>query len=51
MVAGFKTEDDGKLGRSGLRNGLKFHDGEPVLARDCVASIQRWGKRDAFGGA
>ena len=29
-----------------LREGLKFHDGTPVLARDCVASIQRWGKRD-----
>ena len=25
-----------------LRDGLKFHDGTPVLARDCVASIQRW---------
>jgi peptide/nickel transport system substrate-binding protein len=28
---------------------LKFHDGTPVLARDCVASIQRWSKRDTFG--
>ncbi len=34
-----------------LRDGLKFHDGTPVLARDCIASIQRWGKRDAFGQA
>ena len=34
-----------------LRDGLKFHDGTPVLARDCVASVQRWGKRDAFGQA
>lgn len=34
-----------------LRDGLKFHDGTPVLARDCVASIQRWGKRDSFGQA
>ena len=25
-----------------------FHDGEPVLAKDCVASIQRWAKRDPF---
>ena len=38
-------------GASPLRDGLKFHDGTPVLARDCVASIQRWGKRDAFGQA
>jgi peptide/nickel transport system substrate-binding protein len=34
-----------------LRAGLKFHDGTPVLGRDCVASIARWGKRDAFGQA
>ena len=33
-----------------LRDGLKFHDGTPVLARDAVASLQRWGKRDSFGG-
>ena len=33
-----------------LREGLKFHDGSPVLARDCVASIQRWWQRDGFGG-
>jgi peptide/nickel transport system substrate-binding protein len=34
-----------------LRDGLKFHDGTPVLARDCVASIRRWSRRDGFGGA
>lgn len=34
-----------------LRTGLKFHDGERVLARDAVASIARWGKRDSFGQA
>ncbi len=51
MVAGFKTEDDGKLWTLGLRSGLRFHDGEPVRASDCVASIKRWGKRDAFGQA
>ncbi|MBI3710018.1 MAG: ABC transporter substrate-binding protein [Proteobacteria bacterium] len=32
-----------------LRDGLKFHDGQPVRAADCIASIQRWGKRDTFG--
>ncbi|KAA2211572.1 ABC transporter substrate-binding protein [Teichococcus oryzae] len=32
-----------------LRPGLVFHDGAPVLARDCVASIRRWGARDSFG--
>ena len=30
-----------------LRDGLVFHDGTKVLARDCVASLQRWLKRDA----
>jgi peptide/nickel transport system substrate-binding protein len=32
-----------------LRDGLKFHDGPPVTAEDCVASIKRWGARDALG--
>jgi peptide/nickel transport system substrate-binding protein len=32
-----------------LRDGLKFHDGSPVTAEDCVASIKRWGARDAVG--
>ncbi len=32
-----------------LRDGLKFHDGAPVRAADCIASIDRWGKRDALG--
>src|SRR5437667_1524481 len=32
-----------------LRDGLKWHDGQPVRAADCVASIERWAKRDQFG--
>ncbi len=32
-----------------LRDGLRFHDGQPVTAEDCVASIKRWGARDAVG--
>jgi peptide/nickel transport system substrate-binding protein len=32
-----------------LRDGLKWHDGQPVRAADCVASLERWGKRDPFG--
>ena len=51
MVGGVATEADGKLWRLTLRDGLMFHDGTPVLARDCVASIKRWGKRDGFGQA
>ncbi|MGE0736100.1 MAG: ABC transporter substrate-binding protein [Alphaproteobacteria bacterium] len=32
-----------------LRPGLKWHDGAPVRAVDCVASIQRWSKRNIVG--
>ncbi|MBN8943838.1 MAG: ABC transporter substrate-binding protein [Rhizobiales bacterium] len=49
MLEGFTTEDDGKRWTLKLRDGLKFHDGSKVLARDCVASLNRWGKRDDFG--
>jgi peptide/nickel transport system substrate-binding protein len=51
MVEGAQTTSDGKVWTLILRAGLVFHDGAPVLARDCVASIQRWSKRDAFGQA
>src|SRR5687767_3667504 len=32
-----------------LRDGLKWHDGQPVTAEDCVASLKRWGARDTVG--
>ena len=32
-----------------LRDGLKWHDGAPVTAEDCVASLKRWGGRDPVG--
>src|SRR5207244_11363002 len=32
-----------------LRDGLKFHDGQPVTAEDCVASLRRWSQRDPLG--
>ena len=49
MAAGHRIEDDGRRWTITLRNGLRFHDGEPVLAHDCVASLQRWMKRDSLG--
>ncbi|KAA2212181.1 ABC transporter substrate-binding protein [Pseudoroseomonas oryzae] len=49
MVEGHVVEEGGKLWNLTLREGLRFHDGEPVLARDCVASIRRWGARDPLG--
>jgi peptide/nickel transport system substrate-binding protein len=51
MVAGVKTESDGLSWDLTLRDGLKFHDGEKVLARDCVATIKRFATRDPFGQA
>jgi peptide/nickel transport system substrate-binding protein len=51
MAAGAVSEDDGKTWRITLRDGLKFHDGEKVLARDAAASVRRWGARDGFGQA
>lgn len=51
MVDGVKTESDGLSWDFTLRDGLKFHDGEKVLARDCVASIKRFATRNAFGQA
>src|SRR5579859_2553340 len=46
MVSGDTVSSDGKTWELTLRDGLKFHDGTPVLAKDCVATIQRFGKRD-----
>lgn len=51
MVEGHVVEDDGRLWTFRLREGLRFHDGEPVRGRDCVASIRRWAQRDSLGQA
>jgi peptide/nickel transport system substrate-binding protein len=50
MLAGDEVSDDGLTWTFTLREGLRFHDGEPVLAADCIASLSRWARRDAFGG-
>ena len=49
MVAGHAISQDRLTWTLTLRDGLRFHDGEAVLARDCVASIRRWAARDSFG--
>lgn len=49
MAEGHTVSDDGRVWRIRLRDGLRFHDGEPVRAQDCAASLERWSKRDPFG--
>ncbi|MBC7634654.1 MAG: ABC transporter substrate-binding protein [Acetobacteraceae bacterium] len=49
MLEGHIVEDGGKRWTMKLRAGQTFHDGEPVRARDCVASIRRWMVRDPIG--
>jgi peptide/nickel transport system substrate-binding protein len=51
MVEGHRIEDDGKTWELTLRDGLAFHDGQKVLAQDCVATIKRFGARNPFGQA
>ncbi len=49
MVEGEEVSADGLTWTFKLRSGLKWHDGAPVTAKDCVASIDRWAARDAMG--
>ena len=49
QMASFEVSDDGLTYTFTLRDGLKWHDGAPVTAKDVVASLKRWGQKD--GGA
>lgn len=49
MAEGHEVSEDSLKTTIRLREGLKWHDGEPVLARDCAASIRRWAARDGLG--
>ena len=49
MVDTFNVSEDGKSYTFTLRNGLKFHDGQPVRAADATSSIVRWARGDPAG--
>src|SRR3984957_1252408 len=49
MADGHTISDDKLPWHIRLRERLFFHDGNPVRATDCIASIQRWAVRDPFG--
>jgi peptide/nickel transport system substrate-binding protein len=51
MVDTWKVSDDKLTYSFTLRDGLKFHDGQPVRSADCIASLERWMKRDVLGQA
>src|SRR5205085_1335865 len=48
-VGPYTLRDDKLTYTFRLRPGLKWHDGQPVTAADCVASIRRWASRDPMG--
>src|SRR5690606_7685761 len=49
MADKWEISPDGKTYTFTLREGLKWHDGAPVKAEDCVASIKRWAQQDKMG--
>ncbi len=51
MVDTWNVSDDDLVWTFKLRAGLKWHDGAPVTAEDCIASLKRWGVRDGMGQA
>jgi peptide/nickel transport system substrate-binding protein len=49
MVRTWTVSPDGLVWTFMLREGLNFHDGQPVTAEDVVASLRRWAARDSNG--
>src|SRR5713101_5699789 len=45
MVGNYDLSADKLTYTMTLRDGLVWHDGKPVTAEDCVASIKRWGQK------
>ena len=49
MLETYDVSGDGLTYTFTLRDGLVWHDGLPVTAEDCVASLKRWAAKDASG--
>ena len=49
MVDKYEVSKDQLTYTMTLRDGLAWHDGRPVTAEDCVASIKRWAAKDSMG--
>src|SRR5947199_1631578 len=49
MLEKYETTPDNKSYTFTLRDGLLWHDGKPVTAEDCIASIKRWAVKDSLG--
>ena len=48
QMADWTISDDKLTYTFTLRDGLKWHDGAPVTAEDCAASLKRWGRNDVM---
>ena len=49
LAEGHAVEQDGLRWVFTLREGTRFHDGEPIRAADAIASIRRWARLDSLG--
>jgi peptide/nickel transport system substrate-binding protein len=49
MVDRVAVSADGMRYTFTLREGLRWHDGQPVVSEDCVESLRRWAKNNRFG--
>jgi peptide/nickel transport system substrate-binding protein len=49
LVDTYTPSADGLTHTMTLRQGVKFHNGEPLTAADAIASVQRWGRISGVG--
>ena len=49
MAEFLRMSEDGLTATIRLREGLAWHNGQPVTSEDCIASLKRWQVRDSMG--